>query len=247
VVLEKPRPIAITASILRLGRAGVYGVPTCPRLLTVRVVEIAGNRVRRPIEGVLASHCVTNQLVPDDDSPTLAARLLAAADAERRRIEGDLHDGAQQDLVALAVNLQLARQLADTDLAAAKSLLDELRRDVQETLDGLRALSHAVYPSLLPLRGLADALRTVPAPVETTGLARYPLEVEETVYFCCLELLRHADASATGRVWEEAGSVCFAITGDVGDEDLSVVRDRVAAVGGRVTTSAGETRGAVPF
>jgi signal transduction histidine kinase len=183
-------------------------------------------------------------VVPDvDDSPTLAARLTAAADAERRRIERDLHDGAQQDLVALAVNLQLAQQLADSDLAAAKSLLDELRGDVQETLDGLRSLAHGVYPSLLPLRGLADALRTVP--VETSGLARYPLEVEETVYFCCVELLRHA--GATGRAWQEAGTVCFAISGDADDESLSVVRDRVAALGGRVTTSAGEIRGAVPI
>jgi signal transduction histidine kinase len=215
-------------------------------VLTVRGVENAGNRVRRPIEGVLASHCVTNQLVPDvADSPTLASRLVAAADAERRRIERDLHDGAQQDLVALAVNLQLVRQLADADLIAATSLLDELQRDVQETLDGLRSLAHGVYPSLLPLRGLPDALRTVP--VETTGLERYPLEVEETVYFCCLELLRHAGASGTGRVWQEAGSVCFAVTGDVDDENLSVVRDRVAARGGNVTTSVGETRGAVPL
>ena len=180
-----------------------------------------------------------------DDSPTLAARLSAAAATERRRIERDLHDGAQQDLVALAVNLQLARELADADLAATKSLLEELRRDVQETLDGLRVLAHGVYPSLLPLRGLADALRTVP--VDTTGLARYPLEVEETVYFCCVELLHYAGASATGRVWQEAGSVCFAITGDVDDEALGVVRDRVAALGGAVTTSAGEFRGAVPL
>ncbi len=185
--------------------------------------------------------------MPDvDDSLALAARLRAAADAERRRIERDLHDGAQQDLVALAVNLQLARQLADTDLKAATSLLDELRDDVQGTLDGLRSLAHGVYPSLLPLRGLADALRTLPVPVETTGLGRYPIEVEETVYFCCLELLRHVGTSATGRVWQEAGSLCFAITGDVGDdESLSVVRDRVASLGGSVTTSAGETRGAV--
>jgi hypothetical protein len=197
----------------------------------------------------LTSRSRTNQLVPDiDDSPALAARLAAAGDAERRRIERELHDGVQQDLVALAVNLQLVRELADTDLAAVKSMLDDLRRDVQETLDGLRSLAHGVYPSLLPLRGLADALRTVPAPVETAGLGRYPLEVEQTVYFCCLELLRLAGASATGRVWQADGSLCFAIRGDIDDDDhLGVVRDRVAALGGQVTTSAGETRGAVPL
>lgn len=180
-----------------------------------------------------------------NDSPTLAARLSAAADAERRRIERDLHDGAQQDLVALVVKLQLAHALADDDLAAAKSLLEELRGDVQETLDGLRLLAHAVYPSLLPLRGLADAFRAFP--VETTGLARYPLEVEETVYFCCVELLGEAGASATGRVWQDADNVCFAITGDIDHDRLGVVSDRVAALGGRLTTSAGETRGAVPL
>jgi hypothetical protein len=106
-------------------------------------------------------------------------------------------------------------------------------------------LAHRVYPSLLPLRGLADALRTVP--VETSGLARYPLEVEESVYFCCVELLRHAGANATGRVWQEADSVCFAITGDVDDCDLSGVHDRVAALRGDLTTSAGETRGTIPL
>jgi glucose-6-phosphate-specific signal transduction histidine kinase len=180
-----------------------------------------------------------------DDPPTLAARLTAAADAERRRIERDLHDGAQQDLVALAVNLQLARELADTDLAATKSLLEELRRDVQTTLEGLRLLSHGVYPSLLPLRGLADAFRTVP--IQATGLARYALEIEETVYFCCVDLLRNGGASASGLVWEEAGSVCFAITGDVDDKALRLVRDRVAALGGAVTTSDGETRATVPL
>ena len=180
-----------------------------------------------------------------DDSPTLAARLSAAAAADRREIERDLHDGTQQDLVALAVNLQLVQALVDDDLAAAKSLLDELRRDVQETLDGLRLLAHDVYPSLLPLRGLADALRTVP--IDTNGLTRYPLEIEETVYFCCVELLRRAGEGATGRVWQEADSVCFAITGEFDDEKLSVVRDRVAALGGGVTTSAGAFRGAVPL
>ena len=108
------------------------------------------------------AHCVTNQLVPDvDDSPTLAARLIAAADAERRRIERDLHDGAQQDLVALAVNLQLAQALADDDLAAAKSLLDELRRDVQETLDST-AIARARRLSVAASRCVGSPMRCGP-------------------------------------------------------------------------------------
>ena len=175
-------------------------------------------------------------------SDNLAARLTAAADAERRRIEGDLHDGVQQDLVALAVNLQLARQLAETDVAATKALLDEIRQSVVDALDGVRSLAHRVYPSTLPLRGLSDALRTLPVPVQAPALARYPLEIEEAVYFCCLELSRPV------RVWEEAGSLCFATVSEiVGDDELGVVRDRLAAVGGRLTTSAGETRGSIPL
>jgi signal transduction histidine kinase len=184
-----------------------------------------------------------------DDPRALAARLRAAADAERRGIERDLHDGVQQDLVALAVNLQLARKLADSDLAATSTLLDEMRQDVQEALDGVRALAQGVYPPILPVRGLADALRTIPAPVEATAVGRYPLEVEETVYFCCLELLRHASASATVRLWQTEGTLCFAITGDivVDGDHLAVVRDRLAALGGRLTTSAGDARGMIPL
>lgn len=183
-----------------------------------------------------------------DDPRALAARIRAAADAERRGIERDLHDGVQQDLVALAVNLQLARKLADSDLAATSTLLDEMRQDVQETLDGVRALAQGVYPPILPVRGLADALRTI-ARVEATAVGRYPLEVEETVYFCCLELLRNARASATVRLWQAEGTLCFAITGDivVDGDHLAVVRDRLAALGGRLTTSAGDARGMIPL
>src|SRR5438876_4805643 len=88
------------------------------------------------------------------------ARVVAAADAERRRIERDLHDGVQQHLVALAVNLQLARQLADSDPEALRSLLDDLTRDVHEALESVRALARQVYPPLLLDRGLAEALRS---------------------------------------------------------------------------------------
>ena len=187
--------------------------------------------------------------MPDVDDPRqLAARLRAAADAERRGIERDLHDGVQQDLVALAVNLEVALQLTDSDLAAAKVRLLDMREDVQSTLDGVRALAHSVYPSILPPRGLAAALRTIGAPVDTTMLERYPLEIEETVYFCCLELLRHANPDATVRVWQTGEALCFAITGEVVDDtDLSVVCDRIAAVGGRLTTSAVEIRGTIPL
>ena len=90
-------------------------------------------------------------------------RLVRAADADRRRIERDLHNGVQQHLVALAVNVQLAGRLADTDPAAAKTLLEQLERDVQETLDATAQLAQRIYPPLLEPRGLAAVLRSAAA------------------------------------------------------------------------------------
>src|SRR5947207_4337724 len=122
------------------------------------------------------------------------ARVVEAADAERRRTERSLHDGVQQHLVALAVNLQLARQLAESDPEALKTLLDELTRDVHEALESVRALAREVYPPLLLDRGLAEALRSAAseagAQVELETAERFPPELEAAVYFCCVELLR---------------------------------------------------------
>ena len=91
------------------------------------------------------------------------ARIAAAGVAERRRVERDLHDVVQQHLVAVIVSLQLARELADSDLSAAKAVLDELSADARETLQSVRALAQQVYPSVLRDRGPADALRAVVA------------------------------------------------------------------------------------
>ena len=79
--------------------------------------------------------------------------------AERRRIERELHDGVQQHLVAVIVNLQLARELADADLEAAKAVLDELSADAHQALASVRELGHELYPSLLRDRGLVEAVR----------------------------------------------------------------------------------------
>jgi signal transduction histidine kinase len=129
------------------------------------------------------------------------ARIVAASDQSRRQIERNLHDGAQQHLVALAVKLGLARQLLDTEAAAVGPLLDELRSDAQQTLTELRELAHGIYPPLLMDRGLAEALRAaavrsvLPAAV-VADAGRFPAEVEAAVYFCCLEAIQNAGKHA---------------------------------------------------
>lgn len=192
------------------------------------------------------------------------SRVVTAADAERRRIERDLHDGAQQHLVALSVNLQLARQLLVSDPAAAATLLEEIGRDVREALEGVRELAYRVYPPLLLDRGLVEALRAVasaaaiPTRVEAAALDRYPPDFEATVYFCCVEALdnvtRHAGAGAraTVRVWSDQGALVFEVADNgAGFEELTERRgaglddmsDRLGALGGVLTVSSEQGRG----
>ncbi len=177
-------------------------------------------------------------------------RLVLDADADRRRIERDLHDGPQQHLVALAVNLQLARRLADADPAAAKALLDEMGREVQQALDETGKLAHRIYPPLLEAGGLAAALRAaalsagIPTRIEVTAGADYPPEVAGAVYFCCLEVLERAGdgAHATVTVRDEEGALVFEVVDDGAGSAatacggvLGRLRDRVEALGGRLT------------
>jgi signal transduction histidine kinase len=192
------------------------------------------------------------------------ARVVAAADAGRRRIERELHDGVQQHLVALIVNLQLARQLHDSDPPAAKALLEEIGSDLREALEAVRELAQSVYPPLLVDRGLAEALRAaasasgIPSRVEAADLGRYAPEVEATVYFCCVEALRNvaehagAGARATVRAWHEEGELRFEVADDgagfepvetPGGGGLGDVGDRLGARDGRLTITSEPGRG----
>ena len=182
------------------------------------------------------------------------ARILAAADDERRRIERDLHDGGQQRLVALRIRLELAEELLKQDPGRAKDMIHRLGGDIDAALDELRSLAAGVYPSLLAARGLPDALRTaalqspVPASVQVEGSDRYPNEVETAAYFCCIEALqnvaKHApDASAVAISISRNGDLRFEVRDDgpgfvVNDgatgHGLVNMRDRIAAVGGEL-------------
>ena len=182
-----------------------------------------------------------------------------AADADRSRIERALHDGVQQQLVALSVNLQLAGPLADSDSAATKALLEGMGRDVQRALDETAQLAHWIYSPLLEAGGLAAALRSaavgagIPASVDVTAGSSYPPGVARTVYMCWLEALEHAGGETPARVTvrEEAGALTFEVVEDVAlsDPRLDRLRDRIEALGGRLTIGPepGRVAGSLPL
>jgi signal transduction histidine kinase len=181
-------------------------------------------------------------------------RLVAAQDQERRRLERNIHDGAQQQLVALSVKLRLAETMADRDPAKAKELIGDARGGTQEALDDLRDLARGIYPPLLADKGLAAALeaqaRKSPLPVEVQPdrIGRYPQEAEAAAYFCVLEALqnvaKYAGASrAIVRLGHDDGVLQFSVTDDGGGFDpastprgsgLQNMADRLEALGGRL-------------
>jgi signal transduction histidine kinase len=182
------------------------------------------------------------------------ARIVATADAERRRLERDLHDGAQQHLVALAVNLRLATDIIADDPASGMEMLDQMVEDVQATIREVRELAHGIYPPLLAGGGLAEALRgaanraAIPVTMTAEGVGRYSQDIETAVYFCCLEALqnvgKHApEATAQVRLWEESGGLLFSVSDDGPGFDVARAHaghgfmnmsDRLGAIGGTV-------------
>ena len=198
-----------------------------------------------------------------EDLHASRARLVAAADAERRLFERKLHDGVQQELVALVVNLQLARKLCATDPDAAGALLEEVGRNTRVALDEVRRLASEIYPPLLDAGGLVVALRSIAAGlgiaarVEAEAIQGCPLELAATVYFCSLEALRNAARHAgdgvkvTVAVYREQGAVVFEIADDGAGfvnggptaGGLRQISDRVAALGGRLEVESEPGRG----
>jgi signal transduction histidine kinase len=170
------------------------------------------------------------------------ARITASAERERRRIERDLHDGAQQRLVALRIELEIAEELVRVDLEGGVSRLRELEVQVDEALDELRSLAHGVYPPLLADRGLVDALETaasrsrVRVEVQAHAVERYAPEVESAVYFCVLEALQNALKHAKG-----ARRVLVRLDGRDGELTFRVRDDGAGAAGGVIRPGAGVT------
>jgi signal transduction histidine kinase len=163
--------------------------------------------------------------------------IVDAADAERRSIERALHDGVQQDLIALSVRLQLARRVADDDPAAALRLLDDMSRDVDDALDRVRRLADSVYPSLLSPLGLVEALRAAGHEVDADGVERFSPAVEAAAYFFCRDVAGPAEATVVLRF--DGGALAVGVELPAVDEDrLAAARQRIAVIGGTMEIDA---------
>jgi signal transduction histidine kinase len=199
-----------------------------------------------------------------DDLQAARARIVTAADEERRRVERDLHDGAQQLLVLLQLKLGVLATRVERD-PETKALADDAREDLIAALGALRDLAHGIYPAVLENEGLPAALReaveAVPLPAELTceGTHRYPREFEAAVFFCCLEALqnasKHAGASAKVAVSlsEGADHLVFEVADDGRGFDpgrvarsagMQNMLDRVGALGGTLEADSVPGKGA---
>ena len=198
-------------------------------------------------------------------------RLVSAQDEERRKLERNIHDGAQQQLVALAVKARLARQFTGRDAERASGLLGEIEAETMSALEDLRDLARGIYPPLLADKGLAVALRSqarkslVAVEVEPDGIERYPQAVEAAVYFSVLEALqnvtKYAEASrADVRLHHGGGALTFEVQDDGGGFDpestgygtgLRGIADRLASLDGDLVVesapgSGTTVRGSIP-
>lgn len=212
-------------TVARSARSNAQALTSSQRLLAERAEQLAASR----------------------------ARLVEATDAERRRLERDLHDGAQQHLVAVAVTLQLARHWANPE---CEQLLGEAGELLQTAIAEIRRLAHGLYPVLLAQGGLRAALPAaaarcpIPVEVHTEELGRYRTEIETAVYYCCLEALQnaakhggpHARVSVTARQDARTLTVIVADTGYGFDSattgsgaGLTNMTDRLAVIGGTLS------------
>ena len=191
-------------------------------------------------------------------------RIVSAQDERAKTLERNIHDGAQQQLVALAVKARLAHTLAGRDPAKSAELLGTMQGELEEALENLRDLARGIYPPLLADKGLGEALASqarksaLPTDVDANGLGRYPPEVEAAVYFCALEALqntaKYSGASrASIRLASHDGQIVFEVRDDGSGFDLGRtgrgtglqgMADRLEVLGGRLELTSAPGRGA---
>jgi signal transduction histidine kinase len=210
------------------------------------------------------AHRATDLALRADELQESRRRLVDAHDGERRRLERDIHDGAQQHLVALVVNLRLAQTLAEKAPDRARAVLTEQVDAVDAAIATLVDLSQGLYPPALAEHGVGAALRgalagtTVPIRVDDHGLGRLPEEIEAALYFCAVEAVqnavKHAGASAITVTLSSDGTQVqlevrddgsgFEAAPDSAGHGLGNMRDRIDAVSGRLTLHSDPGRGA---
>jgi PAS domain S-box-containing protein len=216
-------------------------------------VEVAITRINETGPPVFTGHLrdITERREAEDEVRASRARLVEVADETRRRLERDLHDGAQQRLVGLALDLQLARETLADDPDAAGELLDGAVAGLREAIDALRELARGIHPAVLTTHGLSGALpdlaRRCPLEVRFDGLhaERLPDAVEATVYFFCAETLtnaaKHSGAESVLVAFERFDDRVVVEVCDDGRGGATVhegtglrgLGDRVSAVGGK--------------
>jgi signal transduction histidine kinase len=255
-----PAPVPIAGRSLRVVRDGhgrIVGALDGDAALEDRpeLLDAAGGLVGFALENRrLASEAASATAEVHESR----ARIAASVDRERRRIERDLHDGAQQRLVAMRIELGLVEDLLHDDPEVAAARVRDLEASAEEALEELRTLAHGICPPLLADRGLPDALRaavarsTVPVKFDVDHVRRYAPEIESAVYFCMLEALQNVAKHATGakrvvvHLHGESSDLRFDVRDDGSGADLARLRegvgitnmrDRLAAVGGTLRMS----------
>ena len=182
------------------------------------------------------------------------ARLVRAADEERRKFERNLHDGVQQQLISIRLRLEMEAEAGELTESTRGRLL-EITQDVAATLAEVRKVAHGLYPPLLTASGLPAALRrfhehaTPPPEIDAVGVGRYSPEIESAVYYCCLEAIQNAmkhggrGVHVAVALAEEHGNLSFRVVddgpgfvvGEVRGLGLQNMEDRLGALGGRLT------------
>jgi PAS domain S-box-containing protein len=193
---------------------------------------------------------ITERKRTDEELRRSRARIVNAGDEARRRLERNLHDGAQQRLVSLSLSLRLARSLSQRDPAAAEEILESAGQELSQALEELRELARGIHPAILTDRGLGPALEALatraPLPVELEEVPDQPLPapIEAAAYYVVAEALtnvaKYANAKrATVRVMRAGGQATIEVSDDgVGGADplsgtgLRGLADRVEALDG---------------
>jgi signal transduction histidine kinase len=254
-------------ALQRRGKTVAYIVHDSSLESDPELVQAAGQAILLALEGGRLESELQSKLA---ELRTSRGRIVAAGEAERRKIERDLHDGAQQRLLAIQVKLALARERAGNGELAEE--LEAIEVDAAEAVEDLRMLAHGIYPTVLLERGLADAFRSVgrtaPIPVRVTdeGIGRCSPTIEAAIYFCGLEAMQNAikhagpNTHVAVTLARRSGGIEFSVEDDgVGMETqastdgagLTSMRDRIGAVGGELEISSSprggtRIRGTVP-